>query len=578
MTRRAVEATDEFYRVRDLPRRTWRDEDAEKLAAMLTEHLRTRYGKYALRPIQALMICEATDVGGLFAACGVGSGKTLPSFLIPTMLKAKRPLLLVQAGLLEKTKRDYAFWAYHFRVHPQLQIDTYERLSVAPKDDGPSLLDRYRPDLVLADEGHRLKNRASARGRRFIRYFNENRTTRFCYFSGGIQRKSLREFWHLICLALPKTAPLPYTFSQLETWAEAVKPPSKDERDELTRFAPGCLLELVDPALDAANDDGRPVDDLTALWRGLRRRLVQTRGVVATAENEVPAELTLHERPIAVPPKVEAALRQLRNTWTTPNGDELTQAVDIWRHARELACGFWYEWHPAPPLEWLEARRAWNRYVRTVLSHHRDGLDSPLQVAKRYHDHPLLRAWLKVKPLYDPTNHKRAVWIDDFLLRDAAAWLNTKGEPPGVVWVEHNTVGVHLSKVTGFPYFGGGDEASAAILDAKGPIIASIAAHGTGKNLQHYSRMLITSCPPSADTIEQLLGRLHRHGQEADEVTGEIYRHCAEVRDGLAQAYQDARYIQETTGMRQKLLSATCTFDLGGPANDDRLIVKASFR
>ncbi len=558
MNRAAVETSPDFRRIAAMPRRTWTKTEAEELAELMTAELATRYCKYALRPIQAMMIAEAVDVGGLFAACGVGSGKTLPSMLIPTMMEAERPLLLIQANLYEKTQRDLAYWAYHFRVHPRIKVMTYERLSI----DYAGGLDAYQPDLIIADEGQRLKNRGSARGRKFLRYMQEHQDTKFVYLGGSPLRSSLVDLWHLVGLALAKgNAPLPYTLSELETWASAVDP----KLDEDLRLAPGVLLQLAEPE-DAANDDCKPVDSLTVAWRGLRRRMVQTRGFVATKEDSAPQPLVLSEIKIDVPKPIQDALRSLRTTWTTPNGDELTQAIDVWRHARELACGFWYRWLPAPPERWLLARKAWAKFVRTVLSHNREGLDSPKQVALRYQDQAVYKAWAAVRHLYDPNKHKVAQWVDDFLLRDAAEWL---GKEPGIAWVEHNTVGERLSALTGFPYYGGGDEASAAILDAKGPIIASIAAHGTGKNLQHYARSLILSFPPSATTIEQLLGRTHRQGQTADEVTGEFYMHCLEVQDGFEKALIEARFIQESTGMPQKLLAATRTF--GAVAvNEDR--------
>lgn len=581
MTRHAVEATAEFERVRDLPRRTWSEEDATELARMLTAELKTRFGTMSLRPIQGLMMAEGYDANGLFAACGVGSGKTIPSFCLPTLMKAERPLLLVKANLLEKTKRAYAAMAYHWHVHPRLRFETYERLSVA-RADGLSILDEINPDLVLADEGQSLKNRQSARGRKFLRYFERNRGTRFAYFSGGIQRKSLTEFWHLMCLALPDGAPIPYIFHQLETWADAVAPRTDAEAEsgDLCRPEPGCLVQFVADE-DAANDDeetdGGELDPLVPVWRGLRRRFVQTRGVVATSEAACDADIILNDRPVSVTPTVEAALRQLRTTWTTPNGDELTEAVRVWSHARELACGFYYRWTPPPPEEWMNARREWNRYVRMVLSHHRDGLDSPKQVALRYPDDPRLVAWRKVRDLYDPTKNQRAEWIDDFLLRDAAAWM---AAGPGIVWVEHNAFGRALAKLTGHRYFGGGPEASAEIIDVgvagRVPIIASISAHGTGKDLYGYSRQLIVSCPPSSDVLEQLFGRTHREGQRADEIITDMYRHCEEVRAGFDQLLRDARYTYETTGMPQRVLQATRTFDASSVG--DGVVARVSFR
>ena len=52
-----------------------------------------------LRPIQALMLAQAVAGDGLVALAGCGSGKTLTTLLLPLVLKAKRPLLLIPASM-----------------------------------------------------------------------------------------------------------------------------------------------------------------------------------------------------------------------------------------------------------------------------------------------------------------------------------------------------------------------------------------------------------------------------------------------------------------------------------------------
>jgi hypothetical protein len=70
----------------------------------------------------------------------------------------------------------------------------------------------------------------------------------------------------------------------------------------------------------------------------------------------------------------------------------------------------------------------------------------------------------------------------------------------------------------------------------------------------------VTTAPTSGTVWEQLLGRTHRPGQEADEVTFDVYRHTIELRAAMTKAVRDAHYQQDTTGNRQKLLAATYTF------------------
>jgi superfamily II DNA or RNA helicase len=83
--------------------------------------------------------------------------------------------------------------------------------------------------------------------------------------------------------------------------------------------------------------------------------------------------------------------------------------------------------------------------------------------------------------------------------------------------------------------------------------IVSIRAHGTGKNLQAYSVSLVLTPPGSGATWEQLLGRLHRPGQNADEVLFKVWQHTKELRAAFDQALSDASYIETTLGSKQKL-------------------------
>jgi hypothetical protein len=211
----------------------------------------------------------------------------------------------------------------------------------------------------------------------------------------------------------------------------------------------------------------------------------------------------------------------------------------------------------------MDARRAWNQYVRETLKHNRRGLDTPLQVwmeCERENRTPVFEAWKKIKDTFEPNTV--AVWESDYLLRDATKWLRDTENGGGIAWVEQVAFGQKLAEMAGVPYFGGGEKASHDILDASGPCVASIAAHSTGKNLVQWSRNLITCPPTSGKTYEQLMGRTHRQGQTADEVEVWIYQHTDEFRAALVQAVRDARYQKDTLGGAQRLLYADVTFDI----------------
>ena len=89
----------------------------------------------------------------------------------------------------------------------------------------------------------------------------------------------------------------------------------------------------------------------------------------------------------------------------------------------------------------------------------------------------------------------------------------------------------------------------------KEAVVASIRAHGTGKNLQQFARAHVANPPSDGATWEQLLGRLHRTGQEADEVTFSTYRHTEAFRAAVEKARDLSEYIEGTLGTTQRLAS-----------------------
>jgi hypothetical protein len=330
----------------------------------------------------------------------------------------------------------------------------------------------------------------------------------------------------------------------VQDWADAL-----DEKVEaFQRLAPGALLQLY---------SGEPLEDeLQMARRGFQQRLTQTPGVVATKDGRIGASLTISANRTELPAHINGHLNTLRKSWETPDGQPVMEAVDVWRHARELSCGFYYKWVPPAPREWMAARKAWFAFVREALSHSRT-LDSPLQVSNACKRGELPAdeywAWQAIKDTFEPNNVPQ--WVDDTALKICREWL----KEPGICWVEHIAFGETLSMLSGIPYFGRGgmDPAGRSIESMEGAsVIASIASNSEGRNLQAWNRSLVSSCPPHGGGWEQLLGRLHREGQEADSVEFEVLMLCEEQEQGFQQALSDARYIEDVTGQAQKLLYA----------------------
>ena len=301
-------------------------------------------------------------------------------------------------------------------------------------------------------------------------------------------------------------------------------------------------------------------EDLARARQIFQRRLLETEGVVATPGESVACSLYLSAVEYTPNRVTEDNFAKLRSTWETPDGWALSEAVQVWRHARELALGLHYVWDPRPPDEWLNARRSWAQFVRETLRYSKT-LDTELQVANACRSGSLERheldSWQAIRPTFTPA--PRPLWHDDTALELCQAWLK---KHEGIVWCEHTFFAEELSKRSGVPYFGakGLDRQKRSIEDAKGPIIASVAANSTGRNLQRWHSNLVTSCPSTATTWEQMIGRTHRDGQQADEVTVDVLFGCWEHFDGMAKARAAATMALDMLGQPQKLLLADMTW------------------
>ena len=600
----AVLETLEFQRIRDLPRRVVTDAENEELAALMTKILRrpdspcgsapvvkglcSACGSpVALRPIQGRSLAEIAKGKKLFGAIRVGGGKTLLSLLVPFVVNARRPVLLIPASLKEKTERNRAVLARHWRIGSNLRILTYEELG---RETRAHEIDFYRPDALICDEGHRLKNLKAGVTRRWLRYTSRNPLTKkpwepgtepmIVIFSGTMLKGgTIKSFAHLLQKSHRIHAPVPLENNELDEWASAL-----DESTNFTRPHPGPILKLA-----TSDDDRVPGDDLATARRAFRRRLLETEGIVSTAGEQV-ANCSIYIRPLWYEPNevTEHNFRKLRGSepkeqfpgWETPDGWPLSMATEVWRVARELALGFHGVWDPRPPQDWIAARKEWAAFVRDFLSRSRT-FDTEGQVkticenggwrdeSNRWHpvDDSAYRAWDAVKDTFKII--PKDVWHDTSALEACEAWMK-KG--PGLVWVKHVFFGEELARRTGAPYFReNGNDASGRNLEAFAdliragkakpcPIIVSADACKEGFNLQPWSRNLLVSITSDAGWLEQVIGRTHRDGQESDQVEVDIMIACVEIFEAWGRALAKARMAVDVLGDSQKILIADSTF------------------
>jgi hypothetical protein len=559
----------DLERILAIPKRT--PIDGVKAAAKWTEILKrennqcdcvARWG-YCIKEFNAIQgeaLEEFERVGGLLGAIGVGHGKTGISLFLPLVSPDTHvALLLIPAHVRQQLlERDYPQWSAHFNT-PSLQTDfkpgmpllhvlSYSELSLPKNSD---ILARIRPDLIIADEAHSIKDRKRPRFKRILRLVKDKPDVKFAFMSGTMTSKSIKDYAHLAHFALGDGSPLPHAYQTLDHWSAAI--------DALDYNCDPGKLE----AFKIGNESIR---------EAFQRRYLSTPGVVATQTSSVDCSLTIIGRCPSIPSDLDKLLKDTLRDWKRPDGEELVEAKDLAIVARQLSLGFYYRmiFPHGEPIElverWFEVRQAYHKELRNKLKYGGEHMDSPKlleDAAERYlagergtltWESEFYEEWKSIRSDVNPET--QTVWVSDFALNYANEWTS---KYVGIVWCEFTAFANRLAKLSGAPYFGGGLKAGLAIQQEKGDrsIIASIAAHCTGKNLQVFDTQLVTTPPSDGAIWEQLIGRTHRQGQKADEVIVEVFQHTQEYRDALKQAKMRSFYMQETQKNPQKLCYAT---------------------
>lgn len=559
-----------------------------------------------LKPVQSEALYWAKAAGGLVGAIGVGGGKTLTSFLLPVAMESRVSLLFVPPHLYRKTMNDYNKLRLYWRLpelgdfrnpvvtgtanSPQMDLDgagqvlyivSMGQLSVAASSD---LMERISPDLLIVDEAHYLRGTTSARSKRVKRYFDHHKGTRAAFLSGTLTNSALTDYWHLCKWALKDGSPLPMSAHTSQVF-DAIFGAKSDEQRRAEAMARGVDM----PAQGYLDDIKRRyctwagLDDASASFA---KRLSSTPGWVNTSAVDCNAGLTIVETTCQMPAAIQSAMADGEDKWQSPDGEELESALELDQLLSTLSAGFYNVWKWRGDVvdeEWLMAKRRWAKGVRTVLKRNMAGVDSPLLVenACRRHDDRIKNAVIEfdgeervaLMALYQkwqgvrerPAPDTRAVWLSDFLVKDAVARAK-KSKRGCILWYENPAVGEALHKASGWPIFGAGDKDARALnmlaqqtLDGAEPphIICSWLCHGTGKNLQGWDRSIVVQTPGRGDTVEQLLGRLHREGQKSDEVVFSWYVHSDWAKAAMAKARTESMYQERTLRQPQRLLLAT---------------------
>ncbi|MCP4897863.1 MAG: DEAD/DEAH box helicase family protein [bacterium] len=475
--------------------------------------------------------------------------------------------------------------------------------------DTSEVLEKIQPQLIIGDEVHKLKNRQAARTKRLLTYlrdrFEDGHETEFVGMSGTVTAKSIRDYHHLIKAALGPNCPLPLSTQMASDWSIVI-----DTNASPSRSQTGPLRPLVEWARKNYPNEDFPIT-VPGFRKAFKLRLNTAPGVVATGDTEIGTSIIISNRPIIKPEafegwsKLEGLMDKVVDEWITPTGDEIEHAIHTWKWLYELSAGFYNELYwPEPEqvaikfdIDIDEAKRRLKKaqihhtlkqdYHRTLRhwldAHSRAGLDTPMLVAldmsKVEHRNVGTELYEAYKAMKDaefedmPERLSRAIRICPFKIDAAAEWASKlgkqrNGDPVGaIIWVHHKEMGqwcyeALLEAGINALHCPAGNAGNRAILDPENGnkvIVASMTAHGTGKNLQHFQKQYFLQWPRPATTAEQTLGRTHRNGQEADELI--VSTNWTTEFDYLnfAACLNDSLYIHQTTGTRQKLVY--CGYD-----------------
>ncbi len=508
-----------------------------------------------LREVQAKALYDLGTYKQGFFPMRVGSGKTLVTFLGPRMVGDSRPLLLTKASLLKNTDVKWREASKDWKVSTQLQMRSYEFLG---RVSGSTWIDQYRPTMIIADECQGLKNRRAAVTRRVERYMKANPKTIFVPLTGSMMKKSIKDFAHLLEWSHGQSSALPLYTATLIEWAEALD----EGLNAFQQRGPGVLLDLY-PRASGSYPPSDEDDNRTAR-RVFQKRLESTAGVIISDTTEdFTGSLEIDALEYTPNEKTDANFKILRETMCRPDGWALTEAMQVWAVARQLVLGLHYQWDPPPPEAWMDARKQWAQFVRDTLTAPwamKEGIDSELQVANGVlrgeidDEYEVLEHWRRLKPTF--TVNPKDVWHDDTALNTCAKWLAE--HPRGIVWCEHQFFARTLSRLTGVPYYGAeGKDAKENLIEDHpegSPIIASIAANSTGRNLQFkWDENLVTAPFADSERWEQLLARTHRPGQQADSVSCAVLVGCREHLESIPRALTSSDIKQDLLGFSQKL-------------------------
>ena len=539
--------------------------DPQRIVALPTMSTRPYFqhdlcisGERSLWPHQAACLQALQEEGGCIGLIGVGQGKTLIAALAATVLgiSPEQALLLLPAGLESEFYRQAKDHHPHFR----LTIPRILRYSILSRPSGVQLLEDMQPELIILDEAHRIANLDSARGRRLLYYLCKHPNTQLLVMSGTLIRKSIKDLQVFCKYALGHRSPLPLTYGDTESWAavlDQTKGGRFPQKEDFPRLEPVAWWYAQRCKMDPPAGQGFAAKQ-SYMRKAFHERLTTAPGVVATTETSCDASIYFQRRRPALSPVMKKALKSLEDTWELPDGTELCEALEMDRARRQLSLGYYYKWDwpNGVDQEWMDKRKAWHKELRGWLKKKMPGVDSPKMVEdfvryRQWGKTQVLDEWMQVKARWFPHPPVKTVWLDGEWFDETILRISLTDDP--IVWYSSRAECERLRSLELLEVVKPGQD----VRRGRRPVALSIKSHGTGLNLQEWTHNVVLSPPSAGDTWEQLVGRTHRPGQEADEVWFEVFVHTPYLNSAWSGAKEGARFLFETTGGAQKLLLGT---------------------
>lgn len=293
--------------------------------------------------------------------------------------------------------------------------------------------------------------------------------------------------------------------------------------------------------------------------------------------------------------RVESLLKSLdpkTGTWLTPNGDEIDYAIHLFKWRYEISSGFYHKLTWPDPEDYAKrrgislqdakdalnlsrehhaAQQPYHKELRKFLeSESRPGLDSPFLVGSDMARNGALNVPAKLHELWGAMKaletaaklvgfglverDSEAVRLCEYKIAACVEWAKALEGKGALIWVYHVEIGkwaTEALRAAGIEavHCPAGDTYNRLLLQPgieKNVVVASMSAHGTGKNLQAFQENYFLQWPRHATLAEQTIGRTHRPGQTADELVIHTNNTTGFDHQNFYACLVDAMYVSQT--------------------------------